>query len=389
MNTDTDIAREDGELRWRHREADHQANNLTVQRSGPARRQYHLSNEQLAALIDACKPSRSIYKPAGNPAWRTLGDELGFQWETVERSGAGNTKRFMAVPIAGWKRPTLTVEQAPPPPPDKDAQTLELLAEIDALLARGEHEAAAVLAADIVDPIEYGKAMRRAWGAALAVGASHVPPLITTTTKGICTMKQRFDLTHAKAQIHYTPRRELHGEKREPAATIAVETTLNASQLAMFSPTLRWSLYRGADGGAVGDDDGNAFPRYPEIESAFKWKREIVGGLFIIHNGLGGVSDIRLPVEKADDFKIEIGEGGTFSLGFRVACHPDERQHGALAMRQDSECEISFESPAADLVEQAEAPPKDKPIATAGDAERGSSKKSKRAKAAAQAAFSH
>ena len=90
---------------------------------------------------------------------------------------------------------------------------------------------------------------------------------------------------------------------------------------------------------------------------------------FTIHNGLGGVSDIRLPVEKADEFKIAIAEGGAFELSFRVACHPDERQHGALAMRQDSECEVSFESPAADLVEQAESTASpDKPLATAGEA---------------------
>jgi hypothetical protein len=252
-------------------------------------------------------------------------------------------------------------------------------ADIDRLLASGDHEAAALAAAELVDPVAYRKAMQRAFEASRRAQALRFSPP-TTTTKGTCTMKNRFDLSRVNAQIHYTARRELHGEKREPAATISVDCTLNASLLAMFSPTLRWSMYRGADGSAVGEDDGGAFARYPEIESAIKWKREIVGGLLIIHNGIGGKSDIRLPVEKADDFKITIGEGGTFELGFRVGCHPDERQHGALAMRQDSECEISFESPAADLVEQAETQP-DKPLATAGDETR-TTKRAKRGTAA-------
>lgn len=171
-------------------------------------------------------------------------------------------------------------------------------------------------------------------------------------------MKLRFELSRCNATIHYTPRREIHGENPEPAATVAIETTLPAELLAMFSPTLRWSLYEGEPPDS---------PRFPEIEGAIRWKKEIVGGLLIVHSVLGGVSDIRLPVAKADKFEIAVVEGGAFTLAFRVACHPAEAQHGALAMRQDMECEVSFEPPALDLVEQAEAGA-DKPLNTAGEA---------------------
>lgn len=198
-------------------------------------------------------------------------------------------------------------------------------------------------------------------------------------------MKPRFDLFRLTATMHYTPRRELHGEKREPAATIALSLSLPALELMMFDHGLPSALYEINSDGGVGD------PRFPEIEAPIKWKREITGGVLTIHNGIGGVSDIRLPVEKADAFTIAPGEGGAFQLCFRVACHPGENQHGALAMKQDSDVEMSFESPAADLVEQAEG---DKPLNTVGNADAPAAEgKPKRggkraARAAAERAFS-
>lgn len=200
-------------------------------------------------------------------------------------------------------------------------------------------------------------------------------------------MTPRFDLSHKDALLHYTPRTELHGPDPESAATLHLTVMLPASDLAMFSPTLRWSLYRGPNGEAPGEDDGGAFPRYPEIESAFKWKREIVGGLLVVHNGIGGVSDIRLPAQKANKFELATMAGGAFELSFCVSCRPDERQHGALAVRQDRKCEVSFESPAADLVEQAEAQ-SDKPLATVGDADAPARKGRRGVRQAAERAFS-
>jgi hypothetical protein len=145
----------------------------------------------------------------------------------------------------------------------------------------------------------------------------------------------RFDLDKVKATVHYTPRREMHGEDPEPAASLIFDLVLGADLLAMFAPTLRWSLYfnpnKPTNGGASPVDDANDL-RYPEVDGAIRWKGEIVGGEITVHHGIGGKSDIRLPVTKADDFRIEPRGGGVFGLHFRVACRPDERQSGALAL---------------------------------------------------------
>jgi len=69
------------------------------------RRHFYMTREQWEELRQSCKPSRSIYDPPGNPGWQTIGDELGFHWETVSRSGNGNTRFFTAVAIDGWQPP--------------------------------------------------------------------------------------------------------------------------------------------------------------------------------------------------------------------------------------------------------------------------------------------
>lgn len=62
---------------------------------------YQLTDEQYDRLVDASKPVPYMIiggiEPApaqenANNAWRTLGEELNFKWETVEPSSKG--KRF-------------------------------------------------------------------------------------------------------------------------------------------------------------------------------------------------------------------------------------------------------------------------------------------------------
>jgi hypothetical protein len=168
-------------------------------------------------------------------------------------------------------------------------------------------------------------------------------------------MKPTFNLEKAKAVLHFTPRRELHGEDPKPAATIALDLTLPLSALAMFAPSLRSSFYHNpnkpVNGGASPIDDANDL-RYPQVKNALKWELEITGGELTVHYGIGGKSDIVLPIAKADAFELECKQS-EFRLGFRVACHPDEGQSGALAMMQDTAREVSFESPhVEDLAEQ-------------------------------------
>ena len=72
------------------------------------RREFEMSEEQLSTLLDACKPVRMIALQCGNPrspqenandAWRSLGQEMGFDGMTV-RPVAGKSQRFFTAVAA-------------------------------------------------------------------------------------------------------------------------------------------------------------------------------------------------------------------------------------------------------------------------------------------------
>lgn len=214
---------------------------------------------------------------------------------------------------------------------------------LDDAIARRDFEDAAAIAASMPSPADHRNAMIRIHNAAKE-------PIMQSTS---------FDLSHVTGTIHYNPRRELHGPEKEPAATLTFSVQLKADDLAMFHSDLRSAFYfnphKPVNGGASPVDDANDL-RFVEMVSSVKWNREIVGGDLTLHKGLGGRSDVRIPVDKVDDFRFDFLAGGIFELSFRVACKPDERQSGALAMMQDTDREFSFESPKhADLAEQGEA----------------------------------
>lgn len=162
-----------------------------------------------------------------------------------------------------------------------------------------------------------------------------------------------FALTEQKVLMHYNPRSEFEGKTARPAATLTFKCSLPVDQLAMFSPTLRSSLYHNpmkeTNGGSSPVDGANV-PRYPQITNSLKWNLEVVGGTLTIHYGATDDSDIVLPVTKADNFDIEPDDEGKFNLSFRVAVHPDEAQSGKLAFMQDTEQDITFEPPAHSVV---------------------------------------
>lgn len=70
------------------------------------RKEFEMSDDQLNKLLDACKPTPAMYLSGGVPAfgtpqenanraWKALGDEMGFKWDTVCPSNKGN-KFFFA-----------------------------------------------------------------------------------------------------------------------------------------------------------------------------------------------------------------------------------------------------------------------------------------------------
>lgn len=170
------------------------------------------------------------------------------------------------------------------------------------------------------------------------------------------TTKPQFELDAVEAKLNsYTPRRELHGEDPQPAASLAFAVNLDADALAMFAPTLRSSLfYKSAhEGGDMVDQIADAADlRYPEIAKALHWDREIVGAEVVIDHGLGGKSAIELGGCDVDNFTLQAMQGGRVIVTFRVACHPDEKQSGKLAFLIGEAVTLSLSPPEADLAEK-------------------------------------
>lgn len=65
------------------------------------RKEYEMTQTQLDKLLDACKPTPAMWLSGGAPlfktpqenanrAWRALGDEMGFNFMTVEPSEKGS-----------------------------------------------------------------------------------------------------------------------------------------------------------------------------------------------------------------------------------------------------------------------------------------------------------
>ena len=73
------------------------------------RKEFEMSQEQLDAIMDACKPVRYMIiggvhprspQENANSAWAALGKELGFKHMTVRPSGKGD-RFFSAEPVLG------------------------------------------------------------------------------------------------------------------------------------------------------------------------------------------------------------------------------------------------------------------------------------------------
>lgn len=73
-----------------------------------AKIEFEMSQEQLDKLLNACKPVLCIALNCGpisspqenaNRAWRSLGEEMGFVWDTVEPVRGRPNTVFRAEPI--------------------------------------------------------------------------------------------------------------------------------------------------------------------------------------------------------------------------------------------------------------------------------------------------
>lgn len=78
--------------------------------------EFEMTSEQHERLLDACKPTPAMWGPGGvrlfstpqenaNHAWRALGDEMGFDWTTVQPIPGKGSQFFRAVALTKEEPP--------------------------------------------------------------------------------------------------------------------------------------------------------------------------------------------------------------------------------------------------------------------------------------------
>ncbi len=149
-------------------------------------------------------------------------------------------------------------------------------------------------------------------------------------------------------------RSEVHGEEREPAGDLKLEAFLPNDVLVEFDPALRSLLYHFDDAqqrdlvdeGRKGDPAYVPDLRLPKLMGPFRWDDEMQGATISLHVR-GEKSRVELADVKVNNFQIEVQEGGTVLLSFRVQAHPDERKFGKLCTLIQNEVEVTL-TPAAE-----------------------------------------
>lgn len=75
-----------------------------------SKQQFRMTGEQLEKILDACKPTVAIWGSGGAPlgptpqenannAWKVLGAEMGFVWDSCEPALTGDWRDFLATPL--------------------------------------------------------------------------------------------------------------------------------------------------------------------------------------------------------------------------------------------------------------------------------------------------
>ncbi len=143
---------------------------------------------------------------------------------------------------------------------------------------------------------------------------------------------------------HVNSRMEVHGEEHVLACDLKFSALLPNSALEMFDPALPKSLFMSdptePDLLETGRLDTVKFPNL----QPFKWKRKIVGAQVKIAHGVG--NDIVLELCDVDKFTIEMHNGGSVTIGFRVRCNPDEDQAAKLLGKIQDRVTLTLDPPA-------------------------------------------
>lgn len=135
-------------------------------------------------------------------------------------------------------------------------------------------------------------------------------------------MSFTFDKPTAVRLVHVNLREEKHGDESVAAIDLKFVRTHGNDQLALLHPKLKEAFYWRADETEKqGDIDGveQIAPnlRFPAIPSLV-WDLEMTGCSVVVDYGLGKGSNISLSDCKVNNFRVEMSEGGTTDITFRV-----------------------------------------------------------------------
>lgn len=142
-------------------------------------------------------------------------------------------------------------------------------------------------------------------------------------------MHPQFELEQSKVTlVHLNPRTEKHGDADVPACDLKIQLHDTNGMLAMFHPTLRSHLYESdsSDQSVIEGVEGLTRRRFGSLIERVRLSTSLKGADVVIGFGLGDKSDIPLDTVDVDSFILDLLEGGTVGLTFRIKARPTGEQ---------------------------------------------------------------
>lgn len=158
-------------------------------------------------------------------------------------------------------------------------------------------------------------------------------------------------LNKATAKLSsFNPRAEKHGDENVPAGDLKFEVKVHSTVLDNFDHSYRPFLFRAADAsgdqpGLLKGDDLTELSK-PKLR-ALVLEEEFPGYTLRIGSGLDSIEPLVLTDAKLSNFTIKAINGGSVSLSFSAAVHPDSEAAGELCSLIQEEVELTLEPPKA------------------------------------------
>lgn len=153
---------------------------------------------------------------------------------------------------------------------------------------------------------------------------------------------------------HINVGQEKHGNQDVNAMGIDFRYTANNSALAMFSPTLKSSLYEKEDTPqqeVSPDADHLTVVKNPKM-GPLKWDEVYENASVTVHIGASGKSDAVFGDAKVRRFVIEPKQGGTVVFSYQVRCHPSNGDIEKIAGKLNQEVFVTVDPEGGDSDEE-------------------------------------